>query len=84
MDVPAVQGPISLHFQPGTYVASMYDGSTPLWSQFIIEVCLKHEDYKVKFMQPCRSAVSFSWPMYDDMLCSRCTCVMLCSDPMNN
>ena len=82
MDVPAVQGPISLHFQPGTYVASMYDGYW--WLGCIIEVCLKHEDYKVKFVQPCGPAVSFSWPKNDDMLCSRCTCVMLCSDPMNN
>ena len=79
MDVPAVQGPTSLPFQPGTYVASMYDGHW--WLGCIVEVCLEHEDYKVKFMQPCGPAVSFSWPKNDD-ICWVPHAHVLCSVPI--
>ena len=55
-----------------------------VWGMHYYQRCIHVMRSKVKLMQPCGPAVSFSWPKNDDMLGSTCTCVMLCSDPTNN
>jgi hypothetical protein len=54
----------SLNFQPGQYVATVYDQNWYLGN--IVEISEEHQDLLINFMQPKGPARSFSWPRRRD------------------
>jgi hypothetical protein len=53
-----------LEYQPGQYVACMYDGKW--WVSNIMELSQEENDIKVSFMHPHGPARSFMWPARED------------------
>jgi len=52
-------------YQPGMYVACMYDGHW--WLGNIIKTDYDQDDVKVTFMHPCGPASNFRWPRTPDI-----------------